>query len=100
MSSCKSRNDHRSCSNPNPDSFWRTPAGLKTVYALLALNILVFLGWLAGCIYVTVDHYAYGGKNLTGLWALVIAVGAPLMGLCRYLYRRNKVCTNSDVPSA
>ena len=48
---------------PKCAAFWSKP---KVCWAFLVLNILGFLGWIAGCIYVTVD----GQKKMMWMWAM------------------------------
>ena len=51
------------CCTPGCTAFWTHPV---TCMVLLILNIVGFLGWIAGAIYVTVE----GQNNMMWMWAM------------------------------
>ena len=75
--------------------FWMSPAGLKWCYFFVVLNILGFIGWIAGCIYVTVD----GQNNNLWMWAMPWQHLWPLGGVYRMI-QQNKRGENSSEPCA
>ena len=65
---------------PKHHEFWMSPAGLKTSYALLILNICGVLGWIAGSIYVSVDC-GQNKNNCNNLWFWAMPFACHFWGI-------------------
>ena len=73
------RVSHIMC-GPKHREFWMSPAGLKTSYALLVLNICGVLGWIAASIYVSVEC-GQNKKYCSNLWMWAMPFACHFWGI-------------------